>query len=145
MASRWWPSSCGGLVVAISFLEAPLGFRAPRGQPRMRPRLGWRVFATARTGEVVAVVTVMIAAAVDPPPLAGIIAAAIAIVTLAVALRVERLRRRFDAVPGAPDSSGGTPTRPDTGPDYIPVEIIILLEVAKVAALAVGAGGLLAM
>jgi hypothetical protein len=51
-----------GLVVAISVLEAPLGFRAFRDQPRMWPRLGWRVFATARTGVVAAAVTLVIEA-----------------------------------------------------------------------------------
>jgi hypothetical protein len=58
---------------------------------------------------------------------------------------VVRLRRGLNAVLGAPDMSGGASTRPDTGPGYIPVEIIIPLEVARVAALAVGAGALLAM
>ena len=58
---------------------------------------------------------------------------------------MERLRRRFDAVGGAPDAARDTTKRPDTGPGYIPVEIIMVLEVAKVAALAVGAGALLAM
>ena len=62
-----------GLVVAISFFEAPLGFRAPAGPPRMSPRRGRRVFATARTGEVIAAATLVIAVAVDPPPVAGIV------------------------------------------------------------------------
>ena len=73
-----------GLVAAISFLEATLGgFRAALGEPRMWPRLGGRVFATARTGEVVAAVTLTIAVAGDPPPLSGIVAVAIAVVSLA--------------------------------------------------------------
>jgi hypothetical protein len=89
--------------------------------------------------------TLLIAVAVDPPPLTGVVAVAIAVVMLAVEMRVQRPRRRFDAVGGAPDGAGDTPTRPDTGPGYVPVEIIMVLEVAKVAALAVGAGALLAM
>jgi len=134
-----------GLVVAISFFEAPLGFRAPAGPPRMSPRRGRRVFATARTGEVIAAATLVIAVAVDPPPVAGIVAVAIAVVMLAVELLVVRLRRGLNAVLGAPDMPGGASTRPDTCPGFIRVEIIIPLEVARVAALAVGAGALLAM
>lgn len=89
-------------VVAISFFEAPLGFRSTAGS-RMWPRRGRRVFATVRAGEVIAAVSLVIAAAVGPPPLAGIVAVAVTAVTLAVELLVVRLRRGLNAVLGAPD------------------------------------------
>jgi hypothetical protein len=39
---------------------------------------------------------------------------------------------------------GGASTRPDTRAGFVPVEIVTALEIAKLAAVAVGAGALLA-
>ena len=88
--------------------------------------------------------TLVIAVVVDSPPVAGIVAVAIAVVMLAVELLVVRLRRGLNAVPGPPAMPGGASTRPDTRAGFVPVEIVTSLEIAKLAALAVGAVALLA-
>ncbi|HLS14774.1 MAG TPA: hypothetical protein VK095_09705 [Beutenbergiaceae bacterium] len=95
-----------GAVLAISFLEAPLKFRAPDVTIRIGLGIGRLVFRALNTVEVV-LAGVLIAALVLAAP--GIAVAAGAAVTIAVlalqlALIRPRLSRRSDAVLAGQDA-----------------------------------------
>jgi hypothetical protein len=89
-----------GMVLAISFLEAPLKFRAPGVDLRTGLAIGRLVFrALNRVEAVLAVVLVVALLTGDPGVVAGV-AGASAVVVLAVQLVLVRpaLTRRSDAV-----------------------------------------------
>ena len=91
-----------GLVVAISFLEAPLKFRAPGVTVRIGLGIGRLVFRGLNIAEafLAAVLLVSAAAAAQLPP-AGVIAAggaAIAVLLVQLAVVRPRLSRRSDRV-----------------------------------------------
>ncbi len=118
-----------GMVLAISFLEAPLKFRAPNVTLQIGLGIGRLVFRALNTAEVVLAIVVLVATIARPPSTG--IAVALAIVFAALALQIgavrPRLNRRSDRVlaglseEGAPRSRG----------HYI----YIGLEAVKVAAL----------
>jgi hypothetical protein len=117
-----------GMVLAISFLEAPLKFRAPDVTLQIGLGIGRLVFRALNTVEVVFVTVLVVTAVVDPPQAA--VATALAVVFAALALQLfavlPRLNRRSDMVlagRNAPRSRG----------HYVYVG----LEVIKVLALAV--------
>lgn len=91
-----------GMVVAISFLEAPLKFRVPGVTVRIGLGIGRLVFRGLNTAEAIlaTVLLVSAAAAAQPPPARVVAAAAIAIAVLLVQLAVvrPRLSRRSDRV-----------------------------------------------
>jgi hypothetical protein len=91
-----------GMVVAISFLEAPLKFRAPGVTVRIGLGIGRLVFRGLNIAEAIlaAVLLVSAAAAAQPPPARVIAAGATAIAVLLVQLAVvrPRLSRRSDRV-----------------------------------------------
>jgi hypothetical protein len=117
-----------GMVLAISFLEAPLKFRAPNVTLPIGLGIGRLVFRALNTVEVVFAL-VIVATAVASPPATGVMAAtAVAIVVLAVqivAVRPQLTRRSNQVLAGldAPRSRG----------HYV----YIGLEAIKVLALAV--------
>jgi hypothetical protein len=89
-----------GMVGAISFLEAPLKFRAPNVTLQIGLGIGRLVFRALNRVEVV-FATVIVAVVVARPPAVGVImASAIAIASLAAQLAVvrPRLTRRSDKV-----------------------------------------------
>lgn len=89
-----------GMVGAISFLEAPLKFRAPNVTLQIGLGIGRLVFRALNRVEVIFAVVIM-AFIVARPPSAGVIAAfAIALAALAAQLAVvrPRLNRRSDKV-----------------------------------------------
>jgi hypothetical protein len=89
-----------GMVGAISFLEAPLKFRAPNVTLQIGLGIGRQVFRALNRVEVV-FATVIVAVVVARPPAVGVImASAIAIASLAAQLAVvrPRLTRRSDKV-----------------------------------------------
>lgn len=118
-----------GMVLAISFLEAPLKFRAPNVTLQIGLGIGRLVFRALNTVEVVLAIVVLVATIARPPSTG--LAVALAIVFAALALQIgavrPRLNRRSDQVlaglseEGAPRSRG----------HYI----YIGLEAVKVAAL----------
>ncbi|WP_424080519.1 hypothetical protein [Mycobacterium sp.] len=103
-----------GMVLAISFLEAPLKFRAPNVTLQIGLGIGRLVFRAFNTVEVVLAIVVLVATIARPPSTG--IAVALAIVFAALALQIgavrPRLNRRSDQVlaglseEGAPRSRG---------------------------------------
>ena len=122
-----------GMVLAISFLEAPLKFRAPNVTLQICLGIGRLVFRALNGCELVLAAAVAVALLVQPPAPGVAVAAVIAGVALLVQLVAVRpaLSRRSDAV-----LAGGQGPRSHAHLWYVG------LEVVKVAAL-VGAGGLL--
>ncbi len=88
-----------GMVIAISFIEAPLKFRAPAVSLQVGLGIGRLVFRALNTVETVLAVILLITIDVNPPtPISGI-AVGVAVATLAVQLLAVRplLSRRSTA------------------------------------------------
>lgn len=121
-----------GMVLAISFLEAPLKFRAPGITIALGLGIGRLVFRALNGVEVVLATVVVAAVAADPPgwlALAGVCAAVAVLATQILVVR-PRLTRRSDAVLAAQtDPAGGFVERSHAHYAYAG------LEVLKVAAL----------
>lgn len=124
-----------GMVGAISFLEAPLKFRAPGVTVPIGLGIGRLVFRALNIVEIVFAVVVVAAAVVSRQPVRVIVPLGIAVVTLAAQLAVVRpaLNRRSDQVLAgldAPRSKGHYA--------YVGLEVVkaIALTVAGVLLLA---------
>lgn len=89
-----------GMVLAISFLEAPLKFRAPGVTLQIGLGIGRLVFRALNVCEVLLAVTVMVAVWAGRAPTVGVAAAVVAVAMLAVQIAVVRpaLTRRSDQV-----------------------------------------------
>ncbi|MEX3646077.1 hypothetical protein [Mycolicibacterium porcinum] len=89
-----------GMVLAISFIEAPLKFRAPGVTLQIGLGIGRRVFRALNSVETVFASIVLVTLAVQRPSTAVIAAFAAAIAALAVQLIAVRpkLTQRSDAV-----------------------------------------------
>ncbi len=89
-----------GMVLAISFLEAPLKFRAPGVTIPIGLGIGRMVFRALNLVEAVLAAVVIAAVAVGGPPAAVVALTAVVAVLLAVQLGVirRRLNRRSDRV-----------------------------------------------
>jgi hypothetical protein len=89
-----------GMVVAISFMEAPLKFRAPGVTLPVGLGIGRLVFHALNGAELVLAATVLVALSFDLPPARVVAAIIVAIGALAVELLAVRrwLNRRSDAV-----------------------------------------------
>lgn len=89
-----------GMVLAISFLEAPLKFRAPNVTVQIGLGIGRLVFRALNTVEVILAVVILVAMLMDPPTPAIDVAFVVAFVTLASQLLLvrPRLNRRSDKV-----------------------------------------------
>lgn len=100
-----------GMVLAISFLEAPLKFRAPGVTVQIGLGIGRLVFRALNAVEVVFAATLVAAACAGPPPARAITAGAVAVAALAaqIALVRPRLTRRSDRILAGEDAprSGG--------------------------------------
>ena len=120
-----------GMVLAISFLEAPLKFRAPGVTLPIGLGIGRLVFCP-NSAEAVLAVGILIGLAMGRPPVRVFVTSAIVFVALAAQLLVvrPRLAHRSDAV-----LAGQIAPRSRTHYIYV------ALEVVKVIALA--AGGIL--
>ena len=121
-----------GMVLAISFLEAPLKFRAPNVTLQIGLSIGRLVFRALNTVEVL-IAVVILAAAIASPAQARVnaaLAVAAAVLALQVVAVRPRLTRRSDQVLAGMDA-------PRSRGHYV----YIGLEVIKVLALA--AGGIL--
>lgn len=123
-----------GMVLAISFVEAPLKFRAPGITVRLGLGIGRLVFRTLNAIETVLAVVLVPAVAAAPPGSVGLAAVGAAVAVLVVQLVAVRplLRRRSDAVlAGAHEPPGGLRERSHAHYVYAG------LEVVKVAALVI--------
>jgi hypothetical protein len=116
-----------GMVLAISFLEAPLKFRAPNVTLQIGLGIGRLVFRALNTVEVVLAIVILVSTVAAPPP-AGV-AAALAVAFGALAVQIgavrPRLSRRSDHVLAGVDA-------PRSRSHYV----YIALEAIKVVALA---------
>lgn len=128
-----------GMVVAISFLEAPLKFRAPGVTLPIGLGIGRKVFGALNAVESVLAVVVIVALLTAAPPgavIVGVGAAALALVGQLVVVR-PRLRRRSDVVlADGPGAATATRSRAHYG--------YLALEIVKVIGLVVGGFALLA-
>ncbi len=119
-----------GMVLAISFLEAPLKFRAPEVTVRIGLGIGRIVFRALNTVEAVLAAVVVVAGALGAldgaVPGAVLAAASVVVVVLAVQLAAIRpaLNRRSDRV-----LAGATVPRSRMHLVYVAAEVV------KVAAL----------
>lgn len=127
-----------GMVLAISFLEAPLKFRAPGVTLRIGLGIGRLVFRALNVVETVLAVligTALTLASARGPALIGFAVAATMLTIQLLAVR-PRLSRRSDAVLAAPQG-GGEPARSRAHYAYVGLELV------KVAALVVSGAALL--
>lgn len=115
-----------GMVLAISFIEAPLKFRAPGVTLQIGLGIGRLVFRALNGCEIVLATAIVISLVVSPPTLGTAVAAAIAGVALLVQILAVRpaLSRRSDAVLAGSD-----------GPRSRAHLWYVALEVVKVIAL----------
>jgi hypothetical protein len=89
-----------GMVVAISFIEAPLKFRAPGVTLQLGLGIGRLVFRALNAAELMLGVIALVAMSLEPPPMPVLAAIVVAVAALAVQLLAvrPRLNRRSDAV-----------------------------------------------
>ncbi len=114
-----------GMVLAISFLEAPLKFRAPGVTVPLGLGIGRIVFRALNRVELVLLVAAVVAVALAPrPALVGVVAALLVLLSVQLGLVRPALNRRSDRVLAGeelPRSRGHL--------------VYVALEVAKVALL----------
>jgi hypothetical protein len=124
-----------GMVVAISFIETPLKFRAPGITMRLGLGIGRLVFRALNTAELLLAAVVLAAVFADHAPLPAVVAILAAVAALIIQVLVVRrwLNRRSDAVLAGAQ-----------GPRSRGHFVYIGLEVLKVAALLVTGVELLA-
>lgn len=89
-----------GMVAAISFLEAPLKFRAPNVTLQIGLGIGRLVFRALNAVEVVLAMVILLTSLASPPPAGAAAALAVAFAALALQLAAvrPRLNRRSDKV-----------------------------------------------
>jgi hypothetical protein len=89
-----------GMVLAISFLEAPLKFRAPNVTLPIGLGIGRLVFRALNSVELMFAAVIVLTAFMDQPPAAAMTAFVVAVGALAVQLVAVRpgLNRRSDEV-----------------------------------------------
>ncbi len=122
-----------GMVLAISFLEAPLKFRAPGVDLRTGLAIGRLVFRALNAVELLLAAGLVAAVLAGGPPVASRICAGVAVLVLVIQLVAvrPRLSRRSDRILAGQDA-------PRSASHYN----YVALEIVKVAALA-AAGSLL--
>jgi hypothetical protein len=124
-----------GMVLAISFIETPLKFRAPGVTLQIGLGIGRLVFRALNACELALAAVVVASFAIEPPTTGIAVAVAVAVVTLlAQVLAVRpRLTRRSDTV-----LAGGDGPRSRAHWAYVGLEIIkvIALLIAGVLLLA---------
>ena len=104
--SAWWSVAVAvvfiwlGMVLAISFLEAPLKFRAPGVTVQVGLGIGRLVFRALNVVEYALGLVVVVTMLVQVPPIPVLVAILVAVGALTVQVAVVRrwLNRRSDAV-----------------------------------------------
>jgi hypothetical protein len=124
-----------GMVFAISFIEAPLKFRAPGVTLQLGLGIGRLVFRALNACELALAAAVVACFVISPPATGVVVAAAVAIVTLLAQVLAVRpqLTRRSDTV-----LAGGE------GPRSHAHWVYVGLEIVKVVALFIAGVWLLA-
>lgn len=115
-----------GMVLAISFLEAPLKFRAPGVDLRIGLGIGRLVFRALNIAEIILATTLVITIAAGGTPSANVAAALVAVAALTVQVGVvrPRLTRRSDLILAG-----------EHAPRSRSHHVYVALETVKVAAL----------
>nr|WP_163749803.1 hypothetical protein [Mycolicibacterium helvum] len=121
-----------GMVLAISFLEAPLKFRAPGVTIALGLGIGRLVFRALNTCEAVLAAVIVVALVIGTPSTGVVAAVLVAVAALLIQLIAVRpaLTRRSDAV--LADARQGEAGRSQAHYAYVVVEVV------KVVALLVG-------
>lgn len=129
----WWL----GMVIAISFVEAPLKFRAPGVTIPLGLGIGRIVFRALNIIESVVAVAVVVLLAVAHPIPVVIVPAAVVVVLLAAQLGVvrPRLNRRSDQVL----AGHGTDRRSRAHWAYVALETVKALGLLALGVLALAA------
>jgi hypothetical protein len=124
-----------GMVLAISFIETPLKFRAPGVTLQIGLGIGRLVFRALNACELLLAAVVVACFVISPPTTVIAVAAGVAVITLlAQVLAVRpRLTRRSDAVLG-----GGEGPRSRAHWAYVGLEIVkvVALLIAGISLLA---------
>jgi hypothetical protein len=133
-----------GMVAAISFMEAPLKFRAPGVSLQIGLGIGRLVFRALNTVEALLAAVVLIAVGADPPSPVAIVAVVVVVVTLAAQLLVVRpqLVRRSDAVlvaPAGPGAPAGAQRRSRAHYTYVGLELVKVIALVVAGAALLGA------
>ena len=133
-----------GMVAAISFMEAPLKFRAPGVSLQIGLGIGRLVFRALNTVEALLAAVVLIAVGADPPSPVAVVAVAVVVVTLAAQLLMVRpqLARRSDAVlvaPGGPGAPAGAQRRSRAHYTYVGLELVKVIALVVAGAALLGA------
>ena len=115
-----------GMVLAISFLEAPLKFRAPGVTLKIGLGIGRLVFRALNAVEGVLAVVIIVAALLGSLPREANAAIAVAVVALLAQLLAVRpmLSRRSDAVLAGPAVATGTTSRSRAHFAYVALELV---------------------
>jgi len=118
-----------GMVLAISFLEAPLKFRAPGLELRVGLAIGRIVFRALNATELVLAIVIAVSLISDPQSVTITILATVACAVLIAQIAVvrPRLNRRTDQVLASPPSQNA--------PRSCAHHAYIVMETLKVAAL----------
>jgi len=116
-----------GMVLAISFLEAPLKFRAPGVTIPIGLGIGRMVFRALNLVEAAFAVVVAVAVATAGPPVSVVVLTAVAVVVLAGQLAVvrPRLNRRSDSVLAGEDPARN---RSQAHLYYVALELVKVLS-----------------
>ena len=119
-----------GMVTAISFLEAPLKFRAPGLELRVGLAIGRIVFRALNIAEICWAVAIAICLIIDPQSVAITVVASITGGSLVIQLAAvrPRLNRRSDQVLASPLGTDAPRSRAH--------HVYIVLETLKITALA---------
>lgn len=125
-----------GMVLAISFIETPLKFRAPEVTLRIGLGIGRLVFRALNVVEVALALVLVAAALAEGPPLSVLITGAVAVTALAVQLLVVRpsLTRRSDLV-----LAGADAPRSHAHYGYVGLEIVKLTALISTGTLLLSA------
>jgi hypothetical protein len=118
-----------GMVLGISFLEAPLKFRAPGVTVPIGLGIGRLVFRALNAVETALAIVVIVAVALDgaPPRVLGLTAGAAGLLLVQLAFVRPRLNRRSDRVLAGEDTGDGPRSRGHF--------VYVALELVKVAVL----------
>jgi hypothetical protein len=129
-----------GMVLAISFLEAPLKFRAPGVTVRLGLGIGRVVFAALNRVELALLLVVGIALAIGPrsPALVGMAAALAVLLGVQLGILRPALRRRSDQVLAGSDADPDLP-RSRHHVLYIALETVKVLVLVALGATALAA------
>lgn len=122
-----------GMVLAISFMEAPLKFRAPGITLALGLRLGRLVFAALNSAEIALAVMLAVAGVAAGVPRAGWFVFALVVALLAVQVLVlrPRLDRRINLI-----LAGQSPRPSPLHLTYVAAEVLKVLALSVLGAVA---------